>query len=72
MVMEAYGKFWSSADKGADIIIDLATDPKYRDLSGKYFDNDKGEFNEAHQDAYQEEAIDALIVSTEKLLGSLV
>ena len=72
MVMEAYGKFWSSADKGADIIIELATDPKYRDLSGKYFDNDKGEFNEAHPDAYEDETIDALIVSTEKVLGPLV
>jgi len=72
MVMEAYGKFWSSADKGADIIIDLAIHSKYSDCSGKYFDNDKGEFNQAHPDAYQDETIDALIVSTEKLLESLV
>jgi len=32
MVKEAYGKFWSSADKGADIITDLATNSKYRKI----------------------------------------
>jgi len=53
MVREAYGKFWSSADKGADIIIDLATDSKYADKSGQYFNNDRGQFGDAHPDAYQ-------------------
>jgi len=59
MVMEAYGKFWSSADKGADIIMDLALNPTYDDRSGQYFDNDKGQFNEAHPDAYDDQTIKA-------------
>lgn len=71
MVKEAYGKHWSTADKGADIIIDLATNSKFADSSGKYFDNDKGSFNEAHPDAYEDQKIESLITSTNFLLGSL-
>jgi len=70
MVKEAYGKFWSSVDKGADIIIDLAIDPKYANSSGLYFDNDRGQFGEAHQDAYQDQKIEALISKTRGLLDS--
>ena len=69
MVKEAYGKFWSSADKGADIIIHLATNSKYADKSGQYFDNDRGQFGDAHPDAYQKETIESLITKTEDLLG---
>lgn len=68
MVRKAYGKFWSSADKGADIIIDLATNSKYADKSGQYFDNDQGQFNRAHPDAYQNHIIESLITKTDKLL----
>lgn len=67
MVMEAYGKFWSSADKGADIIIDLVINSKYADSSGQYYDNDKGMFGKAHSDAYQHQKIEALINRTEAL-----
>jgi NAD(P)-dependent dehydrogenase (short-subunit alcohol dehydrogenase family) len=70
MVKEAYGKFWSPADKGADIIIDIAINPKYADKSGQYFDNDKGDFGQAHPDAYQSDKIEALISKTEELLGN--
>lgn len=72
MVKEAYGKFWSSADKGADIIIHLATNSSYVDKSGQYFDNDRGQFGEAHSDAYQKQTIESLVKKTKDLLGSLV
>lgn len=68
MVKEAYGKFWSSADKGADIIVDLAINTKYTSNSGQYFDNDKGQFGKAHPDAYQNQAIESLITKTKELL----
>lgn len=71
MVKEAYGKFWSSADKGADIIIDLAINSKYVDHSGHYFDNDKGQFGKAHPDAYHNQRIELLIKRTEELLDSI-
>lgn len=72
MVQEAYGKHWSSADKGANILVELATLDDYVNHSGKYFDNDlgnpKGRFNEAHLDAYDDTLIDRLITDTEKII----
>lgn len=65
MAMEAYGKFWSSADKGANILYDLAVAQKYERVTGKYFDNDKGSFGDAHPDAYNDEKINQLISTTE-------
>lgn len=72
MVREAYGQHWSSADKGMNILYDLSLSKNYKDTSGKYFDNDKGEekgfFAPAHPDAYQQNKIDALLEATEKIL----
>jgi len=67
MVQEAYGKFWSSADKGADIIMDLSLNPTYKNNSGEYFDNDNGGFGRAHPDAYDPEIIENLISLTTSL-----
>lgn len=69
MVQEAYGRHWSSADKGASILHDLAVSDEYRGITGKYFDNDKGTFGPAHKDAYDEARIDRLITVTNNLLG---
>ena len=73
MVKEAYGKYWSSADKGGNILYDLAVSKEYEGLTGKYFDNDKGKekgtFGEAHSDAYKEAMIEKLIKATETLLN---
>ncbi|AWV97150.1 SDR family NAD(P)-dependent oxidoreductase [Arcticibacterium luteifluviistationis] len=72
MVREAYGKHWSSADKGANILYDLAISTEYEGASGKYFDNDKGEvkgtFGDAHPDAYNQNAIKRLIEVTESIM----
>jgi len=68
MVAEAYGQYWSSADKGASILYDLATLDKYKDSTGKYFDNDIGAFNTAHEDAYDEHKINELITATQFIL----
>ncbi|MDF9797067.1 NAD(P)-dependent dehydrogenase (short-subunit alcohol dehydrogenase family) [Catalinimonas alkaloidigena] len=69
MVQEAYGQFWSSADKGAEILYDLAISDQYSKSSGKYFDNDTGDFSEAHKDAYNQNMIARLIAETDKILG---
>lgn len=71
MVKEAYGRFWSSADKGADIIYDLAQVDFYHNSSGKYFDNDKGDFGNAHPDAYNTDIMNNLIEKTNTLLKEL-
>ena len=72
MVREGYGYSWSSAAKGANIIHDLAVSDEYIGVTGKYFDNDKGEqkgvFGDAHADAYDEAKIKKLIELTEALL----
>lgn len=68
MVREAFGSSWSSADKGADILCDLAVSEKYNGETGKYFDNDKGRFGRAHSDAYNEKLTEELIEITEKIL----
>ena len=69
MVQEAYGQFWSSADKGADILCELAVSEKHIESNGKYFDNDKGTFSNAHNDAYNQEKINTLISETNKILN---
>ncbi len=69
MVQEAYGQHWSSADKGASILYDLASSNQYANSSGKYFDNDKGKFSQAHTDAYDDNKIHQLIAATKSILS---
>ena len=68
MALEAYGQHWSSADKGANILYDLAISSQYAESNGTYFDNDSGSFSPAHNDAYNEKKIDQLIAETNKIL----
>jgi NAD(P)-dependent dehydrogenase (short-subunit alcohol dehydrogenase family) len=68
MVQEAYGRHWSSADKGADILVELAIAEKHAANNGKYFDNDHGDFSDAHTDAYDQDKIDQLISVTNNIL----
>lgn len=70
MVQEAYGQHWSSAEKGVTILHDLAISEAYKNDSGKYFDNDKGSFGKAHQDAYSYQKINNLLALTDSLIGS--
>ncbi len=72
MVKEAYGNHWSSADKGANILYDLAISEKFGTKSGSYFDNDRGDFNNAHPDAYNDEKINALLSVTETILAKIL
>ncbi len=54
---------------GANIIIDLATNPKYVENSGQYFDNDRGSFGKAHSDAYDQQIIDDVMSETKKTIS---
>lgn len=69
MVAEAFGKYWSPADKGANILYELAVSDDYQSYTGKYFDNDQGIFAQAHPDAYDEKEINKLIAITIKILA---
>lgn len=68
MVREGFGKVWSSADKGGDILYDLAVGDKHQLMSGKYFDNDQGRYGQAHSDAYDEAKIEQLISATNEIV----
>ncbi|WP_452229900.1 SDR family NAD(P)-dependent oxidoreductase [Lacinutrix sp. MEBiC02404] len=72
MAKEAFGDYWSPAEKGVDILYDLVTSETYKNDSGKYFDNDKGEskghFSPAHPDAYDEAKIEKVLQVTDSLL----
>ena len=80
MVDEAYGEYWSSADKGANILAELAISDEFANDSGKYFDNDikdgvhgdaRGEFGQPHADALNKEAVTELERQTQAILQSL-
>ena len=68
MAQEAYGQHWSSANKGSDILLELALSDDYKDSSGLYFDNDLGDFNKAHSEAYIDSKIEELISVTQKII----
>lgn len=69
MAIEAFGKHWSPAEKGANILYDLAISEEHKGITGKYFDNDEGVFGAAHPDAYDETKINELISLTENVLA---
>lgn len=72
MVAEAYGTHWSSADKGSNILTQLATADEFAQVTGKYFDNDignpRGDFAKAHADAYNPAIIHELATNTGTVL----
>ena len=75
MAKEAYGQHWSPAEKGVNILYDLATSDAYKDATGKYFDNDKGEtmghFSQTHPDAYDIDLIENLLETTKSMVSEL-
>jgi len=68
MVEEAFGYHQSPAEKGGDILYELAVSDQYREASGKYFDNDKGALGSLHADGRDEKAIRKIIEHTEEIL----
>ncbi len=71
MAQEAYGRYWSPAEKGAEILTQLAIEEKFANDSGNYFDNDNGHFTKAHADAYDNKKINELIHVTNQVLTSI-
>ncbi|WP_394751040.1 SDR family NAD(P)-dependent oxidoreductase [Spongiimicrobium salis] len=69
MAQEAYGQFWSSADKGAQILYELAIPNQFTPGAENYFDNDQGNFSKAHKNAYDLDLVADLITETNKILG---
>lgn len=76
MANDAYGQHWSSADKGANILVALAADDEFAHQTGQYFDNDirgehgdeRGAFSTPHSDALNKIAIAKLMQQTQEIL----
>lgn len=80
MANDAYGQYWAPADKGANIITELAISDEFATDTGKYFDNDikdgahgevKGAFGQPHANALNKETIAELERQTQAVLQSL-
>lgn len=54
--------------ESVDILYDLAKSEANKNESGKYFDNDKGGFSNAHPDAYDKAKIQTLLEITSSLV----
>ncbi|MBD0401578.1 SDR family NAD(P)-dependent oxidoreductase [Flammeovirga sp. EKP202] len=68
MALDAYGQFWSPAEKGSDLLVELALEDQHLQHSGDYYDNDSGRYTKAHASAYNENEIEKLIAFTNKIL----
>jgi NAD(P)-dependent dehydrogenase (short-subunit alcohol dehydrogenase family) len=70
MVKEAFGQHWAPVDKGAQILNELALVDHFANATGKYFDNDIGDFNMAHTDAYASQKVTELLRVTQSIIAS--
>ena len=68
MVNEAFGQYWAPAEKGADVLYDLALADEHKYHSGEYYDNDAGRYSQAHPDTYDNNAVERLIEFTNNII----
>ena len=69
MVKEAYGVNGKDINIGADILCRLALDDEFKNDSGKYFDNDSGQFSSPHPDAIDLVKSQQVVDTIDKVLG---
>ncbi len=69
MVQEGFGVAGGDLSIGATILSQLAIEDRFKSASGKYFDNDSGEFTEPHRDALNREKSEAVIKAVEDILS---
>ncbi len=66
MVKQAYGVEGKDINIGADIIVRSCLDESFKSRSGQYFDNDIGDFADAHRDVYDSEKRAKLLRSLDR------
>jgi NAD(P)-dependent dehydrogenase (short-subunit alcohol dehydrogenase family) len=71
MVKEAYGIPGKDLSIGAEILRDAALSNKFERASGKYFDNDSGEFRPPHPDAMNKSKSQEVVDAIESVLAGL-
>lgn len=72
MVKEGFGIAGNDISIGANILVRLALEEGLEPHSGKYFDNDKGEFSSPHPDGENLEKSEKLITAIKQLLTDYV
>lgn len=70
MVKTAFGVEGSDITIGANILYQAALSDKFADASGKYFDNDSGDFGDPHPDAMDRDKRAELIKQIEGIIGN--
>ena len=70
MVKTAFGVEGSDITIGANILYQAALSDTFADASGKYFDNDSGDFGDPHPDAMDQDKRTALIEQIEGIIGN--
>ncbi|PMH44873.1 oxidoreductase [Vibrio sp. 10N.286.49.B3] len=68
LVKEAYGVAGNDLSIGADILCRAAVSKEFANASGKYFDNDSGQFSPPHADALNAEKNKAVVAAIESVL----
>ncbi len=71
MVKEAYGIAGADINTGADILVRAALDDEFSVVSGRYFDNDVGDFASPHPDALDVKKSEQLVIVLDTLLSEL-
>lgn len=72
MVKEAFGLAGNDIGIGADILIRLALRDEFTAASGQYFDNDEGQFTQAHPDVYDRYKSQELMGMIEAITANLM
>jgi NAD(P)-dependent dehydrogenase (short-subunit alcohol dehydrogenase family) len=67
MVEQAYGVAGGNLQIGADILVKAALSQEFSDASGRYFDNDIGQFTSPHPDALNADKIAEITQVIEKI-----
>lgn len=70
MVEQAYGVSGGNLQEGADILIKAVLSDEFANASGRYFDNDIGEFSAPHPDALNPEKIAVLTQTIENIIAA--
>lgn len=71
MVKEAFGVAGGDLRIGADILIRAALSDEFATASGKYFDNDSGQFASPHPDALDPQKCKAIVAAIEAIIQRL-
>ena len=71
MVKDAYGVQGNDLGVGADILVKAALSDEFAGASGRYFDNDRGQFAPPHPDALDASKNERLVQAIEAVLADI-